>query len=80
MLKVMIAAETTEVKKMDGNCEGKWKEYSERADRGPGKRRKQRRNRGAAENKPPSGMCACAHGVVKHTHTHTQIHQQRSRN
>lgn len=43
-LQVMIAAETTKVKKMDDNCAGNWKEYSGRADRGPGRVRKQGRN------------------------------------
>lgn len=33
MLQVMIAAETTKVKKMDDNCAGNRKEYSGRADR-----------------------------------------------
>lgn len=52
MLEEMIAAETTKVKKMDDNCAGSWKEYSERAERGPGRVRKQGRKEG---NEPLSG-------------------------
>lgn len=74
MLEVVTAAETTRVKKMDDNCAGNWKEYSEGAGRGPGRVRKQGGNRSAAGNEPLSGMCVGPRSCT--THTRTQIHQQ----
>lgn len=68
---MMIAAETTKVKKMDDNCPGNWKEYSERADRGPGRVRKQGRNGSATGNEPLSWTCVGPRGCETHTRKST---------